>query len=503
MEQKAQKLILGTVGVAGLFLAGGNSVSANTTHKVSTNDTVWGISQKYGVSIQSIEELNQIDSNSHLIFTGHTLQIPDKGTKSVTKKAPQTKATKATTATSTYAVKAGDSLWSIAQKHQTSVDHLRSLNSLGSNVIFPGQTLKVDGTAVKAASTKKAPVATQAAAKASVATPAQGSTPSVAQPTQTAAKETETTTVKKNQAVEQTTSSTATKETPAETPKADTVKQAAPQKVQPQVAANHTSHTVVAGESLFSIAQDYGVTVDSIRQANAIDSSVLAVDQSLTINNPTKTPVAADKAQSSTATVAKTPAKQQNNSNSAASQVVKPAAAKQQQSNTNAVKPSQTNITSTQSSTTAKPSQTTTSGQSTATAATPVASTPTTTSHSNGYNPSGNTYDWGQCTWFAKNRASWAGNYWGNGGNWDTSARAQGFTVNNQPTAGSLVVFHPGQSVGGQWTADSYAGHVAYVESVSGNTITISQGGMGFSNPGGPNYQTITSASQYTYIHNN
>ena len=126
MEQKAQKLMLGTVGVAGLFLAGGTSVSANTTtHKVNAHETVWDLSQKYGVSIQSIEELNHIDSNSHLIFTGQTLKITGESHETVAKKATQTKTP---TATSTYEVKAGDSLWSIAQNHQTSVDHLRSLN---------------------------------------------------------------------------------------------------------------------------------------------------------------------------------------------------------------------------------------------------------------------------------------------------------------------------------------------------------------------------------------
>lgn len=113
----------------------------------------------------------------------------------------------------------------------------------------------------------------------------------------------------------------------------------------------------------------------------------------------------------------------------------------------------------------------------------------------------GNAYAPGQCTWYVKNVASWAGNHWGNGNQWGTSAAAEGFTVNSTPAAGTIVSFAGGQSVGG-WTADASYGHVAYVESYNpaNNTITISQGGLGFHSPAGPNYQTI-SAANLTYIH--
>lgn len=113
----------------------------------------------------------------------------------------------------------------------------------------------------------------------------------------------------------------------------------------------------------------------------------------------------------------------------------------------------------------------------------------------------GNTYPWGQCTWYVKQVAPWAGNNWGNGGQWGSSAAAAGFRVDHTPAAGAIVVFVPGQSVGGQWTADGAYGHVAYVESVNGGSITISQGGMGFSNPAGPNTQTVSNAGSYIYIH--
>ncbi|EJN94448.1 COG3942 and LysM peptidoglycan-binding domain-containing protein [Streptococcus ratti] len=67
----------------------------------------------------------------------------------------------------------------------------------------------------------------------------------------------------------------------------------------------------------------------------------------------------------------------------------------------------------------------------------------------------GNTYPVGQCTWGVKEVASWAGDWWGNGGDWAASAAAQGYSVGNTPAVGSIMC----------WTDGGY-GHVAYVTAV-------------------------------------
>ena len=46
-----------------------------------------------------------------------------------------------------YKVKSGDSLWKIAQKHNTSVSSLKSINHLSSDIIFPNQVLETSGSA--------------------------------------------------------------------------------------------------------------------------------------------------------------------------------------------------------------------------------------------------------------------------------------------------------------------------------------------------------------------
>lgn len=284
MNHTAKKLLVGTVGAAGLFLATTATANADTTHKVAKNDTVWDLSQKYGVSIQAIEALNNIDQNSHLIVTGQTLKVPAKDAQvSENNNTAQAADKKADTEnTSDVTVKAGDTLWTLAQQYNTSVEKLRELNGLAADayLIHPGNVLKVNGTVQ----------ATQ-------------------QPAQT------------EQPVQQQT------EQPVVQQEATQEQAQEPQLV---VSANHTTHTVQAGESLYSIAQAYGVTVDSLRSANNLGATLL-VGQTLTINDPAKDP-AQEAAQEQAAAQAQqqAAAQQAAQEQAAAAQAQQQAAAQQQ-----------------------------------------------------------------------------------------------------------------------------------------------------------------------------
>lgn len=235
MNHSAKSLLLGTVGAAGLLLATSATASADTTHTVAKNDTVWDLSQKYGVSIADIEKANNVDTNTHLILVGQTLKIPTTATTDSN-----------TTATTQVTVKSGDTLWGIAQAYGISVDQLRSLNGLASDafIIRPGDVLKTTGQLQTQTTTTTASVATESTTN---------TTPTTQETTQT--QETQT-------AQTQTT---------------------------PVISANHVSYTVKEGDSLYIIAQAYGVTVDSLRQSNTLGAT-LQIGQTLIINDPTKTP---------------------------------------------------------------------------------------------------------------------------------------------------------------------------------------------------------------------
>jgi len=53
---------------------------------------------------------------------------------------------------SDYIVKSGDSLWKIANNNEVSINELKTWNSLSTDVIFPGQSLKVAAPNVQAPS---------------------------------------------------------------------------------------------------------------------------------------------------------------------------------------------------------------------------------------------------------------------------------------------------------------------------------------------------------------
>lgn len=76
-----------------------------------------------------------------------------------------------------------------------------------------------------------------------------------------------------------------------------------------------------------------------------------------------------------------------------------------------------------------------------------------------------NTYPVGQCTWGAKVLAPWAGNNWGNGAQWGSSAAAAGYRTGSQPQVGAIA----------SWNDGGY-GHVAVVTAVqSATSIQVSE----------------------------
>ena len=123
-------------------------------------------------------------------------------------------------------------------------------------------------------------------------------------------------------------------------------------------------------------------------------------------------------------------------------------------------------------------------------APTPVSQRPT-------YSTNASSYPTGECTWGAKTLAPWAGDYWGNGAQWATSAAAAGFRTGSQPQVGAIAC----------WNDGGY-GHVAVVTAVSSSSsIQVSESNYGgdrtIGNKRGWFNPTTTSEGYVTYIYQN
>lgn len=99
--------------------------TTDETYTVKKGDNLYKIANNYGITTEELKNYNNLTSN--LLSIGQILKIPSKNSSSQI----------------TYTVKKGDSLWVIANKYNTSVSEIKSLNNLTSNLLSIGQKLKI------------------------------------------------------------------------------------------------------------------------------------------------------------------------------------------------------------------------------------------------------------------------------------------------------------------------------------------------------------------------
>ncbi|MCR1902282.1 LysM peptidoglycan-binding domain-containing protein [Ligilactobacillus apodemi] len=139
--------------------------SATGTYTVKSGDTLYRIAQNNNMSLDTLKSLNGLTSNT--IYVGQVLKVSGSTSTTTTNTSNSGQATTTNTsqttssATGTYTVKAGDSLYRIAQNNNMSLDSLKSLNGLTSNLIIPGQVLKVSATSSTTAITSNTSNSTQ------------------------------------------------------------------------------------------------------------------------------------------------------------------------------------------------------------------------------------------------------------------------------------------------------------------------------------------------------
>lgn len=198
------------------------TAAAPATYRVVAGDTVSDIAGRFGLSTASVLALNGL-SWSSMIFPGQELKLSTSGTIAAPEQADATPS-------GHYTIVAGDTISGIAERFGVSTIAVLTANGLGwSSIIYPGQTLAIPGLVgpgTPAPSADPEPVEPQApVAEVPVVEPAPVEpAPVVAEPIA---------------------------EEPAVT----------------------TTYTIVAGDTLWSIADRFGISVDDLMAANGLDSS--------------------------------------------------------------------------------------------------------------------------------------------------------------------------------------------------------------------------------------
>ncbi|SDZ24444.1 D-gamma-glutamyl-meso-diaminopimelic acid endopeptidase CwlS [Evansella caseinilytica] len=129
MKARQRKLVgyafAGTIAASALLVNGSEKGTASAdSYTVQRGDTLYSLAKKYGVSVEKIQETNNLAND--VIKVGQTLEVPPSSGE-----------------TMRYTIVRGDTLFSLAKTYGTSVDSLKSMNGLQSDQIYAGQVINV------------------------------------------------------------------------------------------------------------------------------------------------------------------------------------------------------------------------------------------------------------------------------------------------------------------------------------------------------------------------
>jgi LysM repeat protein len=220
-DKRMKKKVISTLATAAIVSGTIAGTASASTYTVQKGDSLYKIAQKYHSSIHELKTLNRLKSD--LLQINQVLKITKQAAPTV-KPLAQTE--------SFYTIVKGDYLGKIAKKYNMTISDLKKLNHLTSDMIYPGQKLKV--------SNKVAPVVTPV--KPVLVVPLVKSTPSV--------------------------------------PPVKPVPAVPPVKPAP---VQSTSYVIKSGDTLGKIGLQFGMKVSDLKKLNKLSSDLIFVGQTVKV----------------------------------------------------------------------------------------------------------------------------------------------------------------------------------------------------------------------------
>ena len=131
--------------IPGAGSSGAASSGAGSTYTVRRGDTLSAIAVRYRTTVAAIMQANGL--GSYTIYVGQRLTIPGTASSGAASSGSASNGASQAATGGTYTVLRGDTLYSIAARHGTTVAAIMQANNLGSSIIYAGQRLAIPGTA--------------------------------------------------------------------------------------------------------------------------------------------------------------------------------------------------------------------------------------------------------------------------------------------------------------------------------------------------------------------